>query len=418
MDSQAMKSVLLVAYHFPPVGASSGYLRTLKFAKYLPEFGYVPTVLTVAPRAYPVINSNLPPDGLHVERAFALDTARHLSIGGRYPKWLASPDRWQTWIPFAVRAGKRLIKEIKPEIIFSTFPIASAHVAGLKIARQSGIPWVADFRDPMAEPDYPPDADDRQRLLRLESAIVSAAGCCVFTTQSTREMYESRYPHLEAKRVRLIPNGYDEDDFSGLDVSLDGKSGIGLIKILHSGTIYPSERDPTAVFEALGHLKDDGTVTASDFRLSLRATGHDGLVRELIAQARIEDLVEIAPPLPYRDALREMMESDALLLLQAGNCNRQVPAKIYEYFRSGRPIIALTDLAGETASVLRDAECPYLADLRNPAAIAGEIRRLITDIRSGSAWRARSDEAAKHSRRELTGQLATVFDDLANCTRT
>jgi len=125
-----VKRVLMIAYHFPPISASSGFQRTLRFSQYLPESGWMPSVLTVHPRAYPGHVADppeanaLPRDG-HVRRAFALDTAKHLSLFGRYPQWLSTPDRWWSWQIGAVPAGLAMIRELKPDVLWSTFPIAT-----------------------------------------------------------------------------------------------------------------------------------------------------------------------------------------------------------------------------------------------------------------------------------------------------
>ena len=111
------KRVLVVAYQFPPFGSSSGVQRTLRFVQQLPQFGWQALVLTCHPRAYEEIREDLlgevPPVTV-VERAFALDTARHLAIRQRYPEWLARPDRWISWYPAATLAGRRMIAATGP----------------------------------------------------------------------------------------------------------------------------------------------------------------------------------------------------------------------------------------------------------------------------------------------------------------
>src|SRR5262249_42713536 len=124
-----MKQILYVAYHFPPQSGSSGLLRSLKYCRYLPETGWQPTVLSVNPIAYERTEQSLLreiPSEVSVIRAFALDTRRHLSIKGRYVKWMGLPDRWASWCLSAVPAGLFTIYRKRVEIIFTTFPIATA----------------------------------------------------------------------------------------------------------------------------------------------------------------------------------------------------------------------------------------------------------------------------------------------------
>ena len=160
MTQAPLRRVLMVAYHFPPLAGSSGIQRTLRFVQHLPALGWQPLVLTADPRAYERTSPDLLPDvpaGTVVRRAFALDTARQLSWKGRYLDALARPDRWMSWRFDGVRQGLQLIREFKPELIWSTYPIPTAHRIGLELHRRSGLPWVADFRDPMAQDGYPAD---------------------------------------------------------------------------------------------------------------------------------------------------------------------------------------------------------------------------------------------------------------------
>ena len=150
----------MVAFHFPPLSGSSGVQRTLRFVQHLPAHGWEPLVLSASSRAYETVSDDLlaqVPAGTEVRRAFAVDAARHLSIGGRYLAAAARPDRWASWRLDGVRQGLKLIQRFKPQVIWSTYPIATAHLIGKALHQKSGLPWVADFRDPMAQQGYPAD---------------------------------------------------------------------------------------------------------------------------------------------------------------------------------------------------------------------------------------------------------------------
>ena len=148
------RRVLMVAFHYPPCFGSSGYLRTLKFSRYLPQHGWQPIVLTAHPRAYPQTTAEqLPevPPIASVTRTFALDARRHLAIRGSSLRIMALPDQWSSWWLSAVPAGLRLVRRYRPAVLWSTYPIATAHLIGLTLHRLTGIPWVADFRDSMTD---------------------------------------------------------------------------------------------------------------------------------------------------------------------------------------------------------------------------------------------------------------------------
>ena len=417
MTPASRRRVLMIAFHFPPLRGSSGIQRTLGFVRHLPKSGWDPLVLSADARAYESTSDDLLkdiPDDVVVRRAFALDTARHLSFHGRYPRRLALPDRWSTWRYHAVSVGMAMIRRHRPDVIWSTYPIATAHQIGAALARRSGLPWIADFRDPMAQDDYPTDPATWQAFSRIEQRAVHEASACVFTTPGCARLYRSRYPEVGGDRMIVIENGYDERAFGDAQ-GAPARPGAGSVRfvLLHSGIIYSSERDPTALFTALGSLKRDGRLDASRFLLRLRATADDAALQALAARHEVEDLVSIEPAIAYRDALKEMMEVDGLLILQARNCNEQIPAKLYEYLRAGKPVLALTDAAGDTAGTLRAAGLQSIAPLDDVAAITEAIPAFIARVLNGDEAIARSDVVAASSRAGRAEQLGALLDATA-----
>lgn len=400
----------MIAFHFPPLAGSSGIQRTLRFAQYLPRQGWQPLVLTASTVAYDLTSEDLlrtlPPE-LFVHRAFALDSARHLAIGGRYPAPLARPDRWITWAMAAIPSGIRLVKRYRPAAIWSTYPIATAHVIGRWIARLTGLPWVADFRDPMAQDGYPTDPATWRAFERIERAAITNAAASVFVTRGAAAMYRQRYP-AAADRITVIENGFDEPSYAG--ITSGGPPLVpGRRTLLHSGIVYPSERDPTQLFAALSVLKRTGQ--AGNILLRFRASAHDDFLRALAQRHGVSDLIELAPPLPYRESLEEMHRADGLLVLQAANCNEQIPAKVYEYLRTRRPILALTDPRGDTADLLRRCGARTVVALDDSAAIAAAIPEFIADSSGGLPAAA---AVAACSREHRTQELAALLDRVAD----
>jgi glycosyltransferase involved in cell wall biosynthesis len=380
----------MIAYHFPPLAGSSGIQRTISFARHLPRFGWEPLILTAHPRAYERVSQDqlgdLPQDTI-VERAFALDASRHLAVMGRYPGFTARPDRWVSWWLGAVPKGLAMIKTYRPHAVWSTYPIATAHVIGDTLHRLSGLPWVADFRDPMAQDGYPADPQIWRSFKRIEETAVRRASFCVFAAPGAARMYRERYGDAPGARFAVIENGYDEESFAPYGNALRDKGPLlpGKFTLIHSGIVYPSERDPTQLFQALRQMLDDGRLKPGELRVRLRAPAHEGFLRKLIEDIRVGEIVEIAPPLPYREALEEMLRADGLLVLQASNCNDQIPAKAYEYLRCRRPILALTDPAGDTARLLEGAGSRSIARLDSMEDIASGLRRFLDSARRGEA---------------------------------
>jgi glycosyltransferase involved in cell wall biosynthesis len=409
-----VKRVLMIAYHYPPMRGSSGIQRTLKFSQYLPDAGWEPVVLTATPGAYQDTSLEQTREispCVKVHRSFAFDAARHFALRGRYPALLAQPDRWVSWWLSAVPAGLRLIRKYKPDLIWSTYPIASAHLIALTLQRLTGIPWVADQRDPLIDDGYPANPRTRGIHQWIEAKAIQHGAALVFTTPGALRAWRSRFPQAAGERFALIENGYDEENFLRASALAMPSPVINRpFRLLHSGLIYPSERDPRALFVALSDLLEGGALSPSTFRLVLRASGHDDFLRPLIARLGIAEIVELAPPLPYREALAEMLSADGLLVLQASNCNGQIPAKLYEYLRARRPILALTDPAGDTAGALRQAGIDTIGMLHSSADVAAALTRFLRLCRASSAPLARPYAIAQHSRAARTLELADLFN--------
>lgn len=414
-------TVLLVAFQFPPFRGSSGLQRTLRFAQYLPRYGWNPVVLSAMPLAYEAVSAPtdlaLPPSVV-VHRAFALDTARHCSLFGRYPRSLALPDRWTSWQWGAVPAGLRLIRRHKVDAIWSTFPIATAHRIGLSLAQRSGLPWVAEFRDPMWEHDYPADPVVNRCWKRLESAVVAQAQRVVVTTPGAAETYRSRYPRRKGQDISIIENGFDEDAFKR---AVDGKGREDVanslparerLTILHSGVVYRSERDPSQLFAALASLKSKGAISSATLQIVFRASGDDAAYGRDVERLGISDLVLFKAAIDYEAALREMLNVDGLLILQASNCNSQIPAKLYEYVRAGRPILALTDPKGDTARALISMGAGPTARLDSQAEIEQAILGFLQQVSNGTWPRLSDAVVSRYSREAQAGEFARLLDGL------
>lgn len=411
-----MRRLLMVAYHFPPLAGSSGIQRTLRFVQHLPRYGWEPLVLTARPTAYERTSTDLEsavPSQVVVRRALAFDTARHLAVGGRYLASWARPDRWISWKFDAVRQGMRMVRELKPDAIWSTYPIATAHLIGTELRRRSGLPWIADFRDPMAQDGYPADPVTRRHYAAIERMAVEQASCAMFTTPGAARIYGDRYP-ASASRITVLENGYDEDSFAAAERRETDRRPLNAqcVTLLHSGIVYPSERDPTELFAALAQLAANTSIRPGELKVRFRAAVHDALLQRMARDFGVEAFVETLPAIAYADALEEMLRADGLLVLQASNCNEQIPAKIYEYLRARRPILCLTDPAGDTALVLRRAGVEAIARLDSRDDIARTLGGFVSSVRTHTARLPSPDEVKRASRSGRAQMLADHLDRL------
>ncbi|MCE7902620.1 MAG: glycosyltransferase [Gammaproteobacteria bacterium PRO9] len=416
------KQLLLVAFHFPPIRGSSGFQRTLAFTRYLPDFGWQATVLTARKGVYTDTaedNDRLIPPEVTVIRAAAIDAARNLSIKGRYFDFLALPDRWQSWIPSAILCGLIRILRSRPQALFSTFPIASAHVVGLVLHRLTGLPWIADLRDPMDQTTYPENPRVRRAYRWIEEQVFRYARRVVVTTPGTAALYRQRYGPLASSKLLVIPNGFDPEVFPvGYDSTAPQQGGRSEITeespllLLHSGQLYPSERDPQPFFAALSRVRQKDPGLLVNVKIRLRATGHDSIYEPLLTKHGLNDLVTLAPPISYEQAIRETLAADALLIFQASNCDSQIPAKAYECLYAGRPILALTSRLGDTGRLLTSMGIDSIAALEDSDAIYSMLLGELPKLRAGKASVPDRGHVAQLSRKFRTAELADALAGL------
>lgn len=409
-----MGQVLIIAYHFPPCVGSSGLLRSEKFSRYLPEFGWQPIVLTLHPRAYESIDIRST-ERVHVPvvRTFALDTKKHLSFRGSYLDWMALPDRWVSWVLGAIPAGLSIIRKYRIEVIFSTFPISTAILIGLILHRLTAKPWVVDLRDSMTEEDYPKDARSRKVRRWIERQAMRHASRVVFTAASTQMMYLDRYPELSREKCLLIPNGYDEDDFTSLNLRQPQTvPSTRPMLLLHTGLVYPEERDPRPFFHALGRLKRERKLSAADLLIVFRASGSEELFQRKINELDIVDIVQLQPHVPYWQSLQECADADGLLLFQAANCDHQIPAKAYEYLRLGKPILAMTTQTGDTAALLNEVGGATILKLAEEEDIYNGLPEFLAAVRAGIHPLPRLADIQRYARKKQAEELAKCLTEI------
>jgi len=413
-----MPTVLMIAYHYPPEGGSSGVLRTLKFSKYLPQHGWTPHVLTLWESLYPAKDEGLlgdvPPEAV-VHRTFALNSARHLAIQGRHLALLTVPDRFISWLPFGVARGLRVIRQTGIRVLYSTSPPPTTHLIAVGLKALTGLPWVADFRDPWVEEGfYPLPGTLRYRVETiLEQHVIRRADRVTVTTPYLQREFISRYPQLTPDTVQVIYNGYDEMDFQ--HVQSPGRSAQ--FEILHAGLVTPEFRDPRPLLQAVTSLIADGSLPRHEVRITF--LGGDTYVHSqdfgaLVKQFGLEDAVSVCGRVSHREALQRQGQAAVLLLLQASDDTRSlIPAKAFEYLRIGRPILALT-LAGATADLLQGMAYCSVVSPTDQDGLRRAVMKLYTLWQQSPNGMRVSRPIQPYERSHLTVKLAHIFGQLAS----
>lgn len=431
----SLKRALILTYYWPPSGGA-GVQRWLKFVKYLRDYGFEPVVYTASNGEMPVYDPSLAtdiPDGVEVIRTEIWEPYHlYKRLVGAKPKekintgflsetgkpklaqkvgvWIRGnffiPDARCFWIRPSVKHLSQYLADHPVDVIISTGPPHTMHMIALGLKRRFGTPWVADFRDPWTNIDFYKDlmltraADWRHH--RMERRVVRGADYVVTVTKQDRDDYLA----LGAKRATMITNGYDEDDFRLPDVALDG-----LFTLAHIGTIPPS-RNPEALWKAIAQLTAKDEAFAHDFRLKLVGKV-DVSVRQMIARYGLEANVAFTDYLPHADAVREQLQSRALLLLVNNTPNAKgiLTGKFFEYLATGRPVVAIGPTDGEVASVLQSTGAGTCTDFADADGLARSIEALYRKYKSDGDCCNATSGASQFSRRNLTEQMAKVMEE-------
>lgn len=354
-------NVLIIAYHFPPEN-TVGALRPYRFFKYLKRLGYRCHVITASEQASSC-----------ADVTFIRDPSRDFLEFGhrngplpyqvqieRFVRKIFLPGHLgTTWSRAAATACNQIIDRDRETrtVLFSTYPPFGAHLAGLQIARRKKIPWIADFRDPMAlDPmlyKVPPLC--RKTLSFTERSIIRRASCILVTVNSARDAYGGRYPWAREK-FEVIWNGFDPET----QPSAKPPCNRSVKVLIHAGSLYYG-RNANVVIESVGRLRKRSSVPAKSLLIRLvgEATSETGIDEESYTRAIEEGWLEMPKGwMSQPDALRMTEEADALLLLQPQS-KVQVPGKLFEYICIGRPILATVPPQSAVEWVLAHSGVPY-----------------------------------------------------------
>ena len=318
---------MIVAYAFPPENVS-GAARPYRFYRYLPEHGITPVIVTATPQPQDR------PDIVFVRDDAGDATSQSWSwqLERVVRKTILPGEVGLTWSLKAATACAALVPPGGRTVILSTSPPFSSHLAARRVAGIAGIPWIADFRDPMFIGD-----DGVLRILsRIESRLVQAAHAVIANTDRAAEELRRRYPHAGDK-LNVIWNGFDPAE--KIRAALLPERGFR--QIVHVGEIYGG-RHPGPILASVRRLLAAGVIGRDSLRLSLIGPSVESeipeiaVLRELVANGTIQ---YVPHRVPQEEARRVACQADGLLLLQP-QTDTQVPAKLFEYIRIGRPVLA------------------------------------------------------------------------------
>jgi glycosyltransferase involved in cell wall biosynthesis len=423
------KKVLIIAYYFPPLGMG-GVQRVTKFAKYLPLFGWKPYVLTIKEVEYFAKDYSLLeyiPREVETIRTGSFDPLRVWSIlrnilkkGKRkdkpvkaYPSrrsklfsWLFFPDNKVGWIPFALMNGLKLCRKEKFDLIFSSSPPPSLHLTGYLLKRFTGIPWIADFRDPWTGYKFENFPTPFHLFLkkRMERFIINKADKVITANPAITRDFENRLSHPQ--KICLIHQGYDEEDFQKVLFSPSEIFTIGYL-----GTLSP-DCDPEPFFAALGELIGEGIISKDKIRFV-----HVGLsmgidLDNLIEKYKLKEVVQEKGYLSHPDSLKEMANV-SLLLLVTSDHPLIFPAKVFEYLRLKKPILGILPPKSQIAEFLIEMKAGIVVSPKDEDGIKQGLLLYFKNFTEGKITSDINEEwINKFERKSITLKLTSLFDEV------
>jgi glycosyltransferase involved in cell wall biosynthesis len=405
-DAASRHRLLMIVRDYPPANTPAT-LRALGFARYLPEFRWDTSVVTVRAAFHASSDASLlppPPEERNVYRAFGFDSKDVFSVFGRYPRLLALPDRSVSWIPAGVVQALRAVRREGIDALLSTGPPLTAHCIAHVVQRMTGLPWVADVRDLWDGP--PPHARlSRAMEHRLASRLLRGCDRVTVVTEEIAEGLSRSYGVDVADKVHILPNGFDEEAFAQLEPS---RPSAARFTIAHVGYAAWTYRNPRPLFEALRACLDRGTLPQDTVVSFIGADA--GTLLSLSRTFGLEDVIRMRERVPHPEALREMCDASALLLLQGEEFRHAVPAKTYEYLRSGRPIVALATPDGESARLLRQFAGVFLALPDQAAEIGAGLEAAHRAWRAAQVFERSTQQLGPYTRRSIAAELAAILD--------
>ena len=369
-----MNKILIITYYWVPSGGS-GVQRWLKFAKYLPQFGWEPIVLTVdADKAsYPQIDHTLEkdiPHSVHIERTNTCEILnvykkvspeKEIPFGGftdekppslfqKTSRFIRGnfflPDPRKGWNKYAYKRACEIIEKENIKYIVTTSPPHSTQLIGLKLKKKfPAIRWIADFRDPWTDIHYYkklyPTSIAHGINKRYERNVLENADKIIVTCEATKDTLLAKSPRIQANKFSVITNGFDTDDFVNVQRNTLEKFTVTYIGILYNTT------DIEGFLDAFSQLTDKENCL-------LRFVGHSGIISSEINKRSLQPYTEILPQMKHEEAIQLMADSSVLVLLAPNNNKTSffLPGKLFEYLASHRPILCIASPDNEIRQII------------------------------------------------------------------
>ena len=460
-----MKRVLIISYYWPPTGGS-GVQRWVKFAKYLPAEGWQPVVYTPENPEQLAVDTTLEADvpaeaeiiKTHITEPYELYkkflrrsghskeavevnpvNARNKSLAQKVAMWVRGnffrPDPRCLWIRPSVRFLKKYLKEHPVDLIVSTGPPQSMHLIARRLAGETGLPWIADFRDPWTKIFYFKHLSMTRATekwhQRMEKKVLDEATVVVAVSPLVQQEFQA----MTQTPVELVTNGFDECDYevsgaqmsdsqmNGTDISSTDTDQAGAKSrlaaggpdkdfiITHTG-LFAADGNPTVLWEVLA----EKCAFNEDFRkrLRIRLVGKtDDAILQSISDNRLNDSLTDLGYQPHSKAVEEQRKASLLILplRKEPEYKAVLPGKLFEYLASWRPVLGIGQSDGTMSVILNTTKTGLVLNWDDKASIRKFIdlcweRHLKGELTVEDA------DISQFTRRNLTRRMAQLFDRL------
>ncbi len=427
-----MKKVLFITYYWPPAGGAT-VNRIFKFSQYLPEYEWEAVVLTTKDGDFPFVDESLlkevnPETKVYRSAGFSLhkifkkvspksnknfipygftDQSKNSFMDNlsRWVKYNFIPDTRFPWYFGTARKAIRIIREEKIDLIFSSSPPQTNHMIARKASRKTGVPWVADFRDPWTDVFWLNENTKRMKWIhrwdrRIEKKTINRMDAIVTVGPSLVRILQRK----TNKPINLITNGYDERYFTGEVYQRSEK-----FRIIYAGSIS-REQHPECFFNSLTEAMKN-----ADFRKDMEMLwlgNFPTYIHDLVNSLDYKNQIHFSPYTHYSESIEKIRNSDLLLLIIPKTTDNEciITSKIFEYIGAGRPIITYGPVTGDAGIILAETGCGKVFDYSDAAAGCSYI------LEQWQQWKNHQNTAATgeikdYSRKALTGKLASIFDN-------
>lgn len=452
------KKVLMISYIFPPLGGGANQ-RTVRFVKYLGQFGWTPIVLTVRNGYYQYSDDyflRIIPESVKIYRTFSLEPARFEpyirpiksglksliriflrdqveavskgtenlsanSSGAALPRekfyrklrrifnmYLYIPDGKIGWLPFAVSKGLEIIYKENPLVIWANADRPSALIVGYILKAITNRKLALNFSDPWVLNAYYP-YDRRSLRARidafLEKVVIRKADSIVFATHAMQLVYEEEYPNEKGKFSTIL-NGYDPDEFKEISHSTNN----GKFILTYCGSLQYF-RSPEPLFNALEQLLDQHPDCLEN--LLVRFVGKiDPENLHYFESFKHKKILHITGQVSYRESIKYILESDTCLIIGGSKLLEwELPGKVFEFMAARKPIFVISKKIA-VAELVERLKIGIVASPDDVQSIQSAITKLINERKNQNYYKDKEKLIEKYSRKSLTGELAACFDKL------